>query len=121
MSTRSFIAIKKEDGYEGIYCHFDGYPEGVGKILYRHYKDEKKVKELIALGNISSLGEEIGNKHDFNDRPDNETTAYGRDRGEAETKPTFCATKAELKDVASECSCEYLYIFENEKWYMVKL
>jgi hypothetical protein len=34
MSTRSAIAIPKgEDGWQGRYCHFDGYPSGVGMRL----------------------------------------------------------------------------------------
>ena len=30
MSTHSIIAIKTEEGFEGKYCHYDGYPTGVG-------------------------------------------------------------------------------------------
>ena len=38
MSTRSRIGILKNNGsIESIYCHLDGYPEWVGKKLYRYY------------------------------------------------------------------------------------
>jgi len=30
VSTHSIIAIKTEEGFEGKYCHYDGYPTGVG-------------------------------------------------------------------------------------------
>ena len=40
MSTRSRIGILKSNGsIESIYCHLDGYPEWVGKKLYRYYND----------------------------------------------------------------------------------
>ena len=34
MSTRSYIGKKhNDDTFTAIYCHFDGYPEGVGQTL----------------------------------------------------------------------------------------
>ena len=33
MSTNSTIAVKTEKGYEGIYCHWDGYPEYMYPLL----------------------------------------------------------------------------------------
>lgn len=83
MGTRSTIAIQNEDGtVTGIYCHWDGYLSHNGRILQDHYTDEAKVRELIALGDLSSLGENIGTKHDFDNAPRGECNAYGRDRGE---------------------------------------
>ncbi|MGH2480637.1 MAG: hypothetical protein ACRDHW_13365 [Ktedonobacteraceae bacterium] len=35
MSTRSVIARPYRSGIQGRYCHWDGYPSGVGKTLYR--------------------------------------------------------------------------------------
>lgn len=38
MGTRSAIVLKREDGkYQGIYCHWDGYPSNNGKILFENY------------------------------------------------------------------------------------
>jgi hypothetical protein len=71
MSTRSRIAIEKQDGtVKSIYCHFDGYVDGVGKTLFNHY-DKEKLEKLIELGDISVLKESTEN-----------TVAYHRDRGE---------------------------------------
>jgi hypothetical protein len=71
MSTRSRIAIEKQDGtVKSIYCHFDGYVDGVGKTLFNHY-DKEKLEKLIELGDISVLHESTEN-----------TVAYCRDRGE---------------------------------------
>lgn len=60
MSTRSAIGITNEDGTVfGIYCHWDGYLEGVGKTLFENYNSGIKVRDLMALGDISSLDIEI--------------------------------------------------------------
>ena len=77
MATRSNIAIENQDGsVSAIYCHFDGYIDGVGKILQENYNTREKMEQLIALGDISSLGETI-----------EETVAYHRDRGEELQEP----------------------------------
>jgi hypothetical protein len=72
MATRSRIAIKHEnETIESVYCHFDGYPKGVGATLLNHYTDKDTVAELISLGSLSSLGQTPVS-----------TVAYHRDRGE---------------------------------------
>jgi len=56
MATRSTIAIEYADGTVGqVYCHWDGYLEHNGKILFNHYVDPYKTRELIDMGDISSL------------------------------------------------------------------
>jgi hypothetical protein len=71
MSTRSRIAIENQNGsVTSIYCHFDGYLDGVGKKLFNHY-DREKTEKLIELGDISVLGESTL-----------DTIAYHRDRNE---------------------------------------
>jgi hypothetical protein len=60
MGTRSTIALEFADGtVEQVYCHWDGYLEHNGKILFEHYMDPFKVKELVALGGFSSLRETV--------------------------------------------------------------
>ena len=61
MSTRSTIWIKREDGLEGVYCHFDGYLSNNGEILYKQYSDVKTLETLIANGEMSSLGDTVDN------------------------------------------------------------
>ena len=131
MATRSFIAKKVKGGYIGIYSHWDGYPTkpGVGWTLRKYYKSPSKVTQLIALGDISVLGENIGKKHDFDkasragkysDRIKSlgYTTAYHRDRGEAwsQVKPKKVKTLLGLKKLAGSYGTEYLYVYENGKW-----
>lgn len=57
MATRSRIGLKQANGQiKSIYCHWDGYPDGVGKTLKEHYNSPEKIEELLELGDISSLG-----------------------------------------------------------------
>lgn len=60
MSTRSYIGIEDNDGtIMAIYCHWDGYPEWVGKILYNCYNTRDRVSLLINQGHLSCLKENI--------------------------------------------------------------
>jgi hypothetical protein len=84
MGTRSTIALEFADGtVQQVYCHWDGYLEHNGKILQEHYSDPFKLRELIDLGDMSSLAPNIGTQHSFGDRVDGECTFYGRDRKES--------------------------------------
>jgi len=60
MATRSTIGIKSEDGtIKAIYCHWDGYPAGVGFGLVENYNSKAQAEQLIALGGFSSLMETL--------------------------------------------------------------
>jgi hypothetical protein len=95
MATRSTIALEFADGTVGqVYCHWDGYLEHNGILLQKNYTNPFILRDLIDLGDVSSLGEIIGTKHPFSQfdttMPKDEyenlygkmTTFYGRDRGE---------------------------------------
>lgn len=116
MATRSHIGLRNLDGtVDYIYCHWDGYPEHNGKILTEHYQTVDKVKQLLDLGSLSVLAEEIGEKQDFNDRStqrDNWCLAYGRDRGELNTSKQNKLFGALLKDD----NVDYLYVFDGDYW-----
>ena len=48
MSTRSFICIEDdEQGYRGIYCHYDGYPKHVGKLLVEFHNSLSAAKAIV--------------------------------------------------------------------------
>lgn len=48
MSTRSFICIEDdEQGYRGIYCHYDGYPEHVGKLLVEFHNSISAAEAIV--------------------------------------------------------------------------
>ena len=83
MGTRSTIALEFADGtVHQVYCHWDGYLSNNGQILQKHYIDPFKLRDLIDLGDLSSLGERIGTQHPFEKAPEGECTFYLRDRKE---------------------------------------
>jgi hypothetical protein len=99
MGTRSTIALEFADGtVQAVYCHWDGYLAHNGQILLKHYSNPFILRDLIDLGDLSSLRPTIGTKHAFSqfDLPKDEAEAfvnltrdmctfYGRDRGETGT------------------------------------
>jgi hypothetical protein len=119
MGTRSTIARQNEDGsFDSIYCHCDGYPEHNGNLLLNHYQDRANVNALMALGNLSSLGEKIGSQHNFDLPPRNECNAYGRDRHELDTGAQHFPDVGSFILMLSESWTEWLYIYKpNGKWY----
>ena len=95
MGTRSTIALEYADGTVGqVYCHWDGYLAYNGQMLLKHYSNPFILRDLIDLGDVSSLKPTIGTKHafshfgtemkqeDYDALYGNMTTFYGRDRGE---------------------------------------
>jgi len=126
MGTRSMIAIQNpySKAVRAVYCHWDGYLKHNGAILQKHYSNSPKVNNLIALGDISSLKDEIGEKHDFSrldsTMPEaeyeakygNMTTFYTRDRGEDTPFKVF----KNLKDACEHYTwSDYFYCFKYSK------
>ena len=123
MSTRSYIGISTiEDGInyvKYVYCHFDGYTvNGVGQMLFEHYKDEEKVKKLISLGDISFLEKNIepsSSNHSFYTPEKDVTVFYHRDRGDEKSE----AWKTYDFQYYPNRMIEYVYLFENGEWYSI--
>ncbi len=60
MASRSYIGIENEQGYiQAVYCHWDGYLEHNGLILFKDYNSRGKISLLINQGALSSLGQTI--------------------------------------------------------------
>jgi hypothetical protein len=58
MATRSTIALEFADGsVSQVYCHWDGYLEGVGAELIKAYSDPFELQKLIDQGDMSCIGE----------------------------------------------------------------
>ena len=132
MATRSTIALEFADGTVGkVYCHWDGYLDHNGRILFDNYQDPFKLRDLIDLGDISSLGPNIGDKHSFDspfkygtpeynadmDARREITTFYGRDRGETGTGAQRFKDYADYRKNAQ--FEEYNYILRRDgNWYV---
>lgn len=126
MSTNSRIGVLRDSNkVESIYCHWDGYPSYNGELLLQHWTDIDQINVLIALGDLSSLGKIIGNKHDFDTShgigkyengiytltptPASEgkwCCFYARDRGENNV-----ASKTHTLADWPDCGQEYEYLF----------
>jgi len=51
MATRSVIGYMQADGsYIGCYCHYDGYPSGVGSFLLKMNTED--IKTMVTAGII---------------------------------------------------------------------
>ena len=129
MGTRSRIGVMHGDKVKSIYCHWEGYLEHNGAILQEHY-DSAKANNLVALGDLSSLRANIGEKHAFSqfELPADEVEAfkaltedmctfYGRDRGEKGVEFKVAQTFAEFLEQAEGCGAEYYYIMKDGVWY----
>ena len=118
MATRSNIAIVNQDGsITGIYCHWDGYPEYVGKMLLNHYNNVGIVNELLDLGDLSQLCEKLysdNNSHTFDKPQKGVCVAYGRDRGDTGTDSRTFEDLGEYEHFGS--GVDYQYLFEDGKW-----
>ena len=124
MGTRSTIALEFADGtVEQVYCHWDGYLEHNGKLLRDYYSNPFILRDLIDMGDISSLGKIVGTKHPFSPfegetqkaqydaaMQAGATTFYGRDRGEDCPARKF---KDYADYIANHQYEEYEYILRN--------
>lgn len=113
MSTRSDIIVHRADGkWARVYCHFDGYLEGVGQTLFEHYNDQGKAEALIEPGDMSSLSEKCDKPegHSYESGVDGYTVYYGRDRGETGTETQVFDSLAEAWP-AEDTWTEFTYVF----------
>jgi hypothetical protein len=103
MSTRSYIGILKEDQQIFfVYCHHDGYPSGVGRVLKEYYYRPEDVIILLSFGNMSSLAPTI-----------EDTVFYGRDRNELNQEMQQ-TTSDEFR--SDDISYKYLFDEYTEEW-----
>jgi glycosyltransferase involved in cell wall biosynthesis len=129
MSTRSGIGIYHKGNIHGIYSHSDGYVDYVGYVLHNFYQNPEKILALVAQGDVSMLGMDIGYKVDFNDRlqyvriqdgsEDGKRVAqqcrfYARDRGE-KTPPQVYGSEYEF---TSSIDGEYFYLYKDDQWFV---
>jgi hypothetical protein len=107
MSTRSSIAVQHADGsVSAVYCHFDGYLEGVGAELVSKHDSQDAAEALVSLGDLSSVCKEV--------------RAYHRDRGEpfADVAPKRYRDMAQYLALVSEHIGDngYRYIYSDGAW-----
>jgi len=116
MATRSRIGILNSNGtVNSIYCHWDGYLIYNGQRLLDHWQDEAKVRELMALGDIRSLGNCIGKPPEgLADEMPGWCEAYGLDTGQAGQECRLHTNVAAFVDPSHWE--EFFYLFDAGTW-----
>lgn len=118
MGTRARIGIVKPDGHIiSIYTHWDGSPDHHAPILLGHWATPEKLSELLALGDLSTLAEQIGEKHDFESRDRRDwCKSYKRDRNEAGCEAQIHSGTTAFEQVAYDCDAKYVYLLRDGRW-----
>ena len=100
MATRSRIAVELQDGtVKSVYCHWDGYPDGVGNdLLNMNFSSTREVEDFVDEGSRSTVDESYYVK-------------YGESRGEELEEPDVHASAEEYFDGDIE---EYGYLYTKE-------
>jgi len=104
MSTRSNVAVEdpKTKEIKVIYVHSDGYPDGVGNCLLKHYNSYDKAKELVDKGSASYIAETI-EECKFYETEEDSFKTYNNE---------YCF----MYDMRGDIMIEYIYLFKNNKW-----
>lgn len=118
MSTHSGIAFVNSDGsVKSVYCHYDGYPSYMFEMLVDYYNSAELAEALVDLGDLSCVKEKIWSEgHSFDNRKEDTTVAYHRDRGEAYHQDKWHSLDEYLNDARSDYCADYLYYFKDGKW-----
>jgi hypothetical protein len=116
MGTRSNIAIedKETKNITVVYCHWDGYLEGVGAELLEQYDSLGMVEELIRGGDMSSLGSHYAQMPDRKEPPYSETWENNKPK-------TYQNEYTLMIDLRGDVFIEYIYLFRDGKWFVSEL
>jgi len=137
MGTRSRIGIEMPNHtVVSVYCHWDGYVEGNGKILVEHYQNRDDVQELIDGGSMSSLRTRgtwnlSSVLRDENGEYIHDAAGYLKYENDREPQPLYHSERGDGEDpthtsfdefVSSDCGEEYAYLFDlNDNWKAYKI
>jgi len=121
MATRSYIGVQMPNGsIEAVYCHFDGYPRGVGHTLHTYHNSLQAAASILELGDLSYLAEKLapepGQEHKFGNAVEGVTVAYTRDRGETGLEARTFPDIKTFTQAAEGSWAEYVYLFRDGAW-----
>ena len=128
MSTNGRIGLVEGDKCSSIYTHWDSYPSHNGAILADFY-DEGKLRALLTMGNVSSLGDNIGLPVEVGERKgpfkgsmkvEGECEFYYRDMNGviAECMARVDNSFDQFIRTCRGCDAEYAYLMHNGVWYV---
>ena len=118
MATRSLIGVQQQDGtVKAIYCHWDGYPEGVGLMLETFYGNPDDANKLIEMGNMSVIGATIGTQTNGAGHTGGaQCVFYGRDLGESDQQATVYDSFDEFEASMDNWGVDYAYFMKDDFW-----
>jgi hypothetical protein len=106
MSTSARIAKREDDGtVRSVYCHFDGYPSYVGKLLRHHYTDSEIVDIVMNFGNFRALEEHVS-----------DISFYITASSPMDERAMRHASMGDFLEYGSKSASEYLYLFDQNRW-----
>lgn len=121
MATRSIIVAQCADGkFRSIYCHFDGYPEGVGRTLVDYYADQMKIDALMALGSLSQLAPSVyaPEGHTYKNPVEGHCIAFHRDSVE-DFSQGVGDTPGQAIDDQPIGGWQYCYVWVDGVWNLI--
>jgi hypothetical protein len=121
MSTNASISRVLPDGsVHTIYSHWDGYIDGVGLTLFKHYTDADKIVQLIELGDVSCLDKSLDKPegHDFDNKVEGCSVFYMRDRNAEGDHNSVRRLYADIDDLFEKNYDvqAYNYVYHAGKW-----
>ncbi len=128
MSTNGRIGLVEGDKCNSVYTHWDSYPSHNGAILAESYNEEK-LRALLTMGDVSSLGDNIGLPVEVGERVgkfkgsmkvEGECEFYYRDMNGviAECMARVDDSFAKFISTCRDCDAEYAYLMYNGVWYV---
>lgn len=120
MGTSALIAVQQPDGtFSTISLNWDGYPDHAGRVLREHYGTKEQRDGLLALGNLSVIGKDLGTgPQPWDDPPRDTCLAYGRDRGEGGEQACYAGDEEDVRNLAR--GHNYLYLWRDGAWHWCK-
>lgn len=115
-SEKVLIGAKINNKYKVIHCDMSD-SELMPAFLKEHYSDIDKIKKLLKLGDIISLGKEVDKIEGNTVKPFGECTmARMRDFQEDDCDAIICDSLEDIVRSTFEISDSEIYIFEDNKW-----
>jgi hypothetical protein len=130
MGTKALIGVLNDDrSVTAIRLLKDGYPGEAGRKLLQHWSNWPSIQQLLELGDLVYLGEELGEQHDIDALPRisvNEwwCSSLKRDRkyfGADSAAEVIYPTIEEFLERAKRFWAEYAYLYEGSRWYVYPL
>ena len=98
------VTIPNNATYMGVYHHWDGYIDGLGEELLKHYKSYKRVLNLLTMGDLSTILRDVKSYQGCNNE---------------DCVPRFGIENTLTPENA--CREEYAYLFDGKKWWVSSL